>query len=67
MALRKETYSKIPGLRLKRRCGDKVTITHEKSGDEIIVQVIAFWDGYQVTLAFSGDEFQVERDDRELD
>ena len=52
----------IPGLRLKRRLGGKIHITHK--GETITLQVVRFESGYQVVLAFCGSpEFAVLRDE----
>lgn len=45
----------VQGLKLKRRLGDKVRITH-RDGDEIVLQVVRFESGWQVVIAFSDDE-----------
>jgi hypothetical protein len=63
MALRKECPPEIQlnGLRLKRRVGEKVFAKCLKSGEILAIQVTATWDGHQVTLAFEGDGFHIQR------
>ena len=66
MALRREIprEQQISGLRLKRQCGKKILVTHKASGEKLLIQVVAFWDGCQVTLAFEGMGFDIQRPER---
>lgn len=57
-------HKAISGLRLKRKLGDKIVIEH-KSGDTLILQVLTFWTGWQVTLGFHAkpEDFKITRDE----
>lgn len=53
----------FPGLRIKRRLGQKIVIIHK--GEVLIIQVSTFESGQQITLAFSDPEnkFAIIRDE----
>lgn len=55
-------------LKLTRNKGEKIVITHEKSGEKIIIEVLDVSRNWQVRLGISADKtFLIDREEIHLD